>query len=324
MKKHTLHMMGYALAPLLLILEATAGWAAQPEPGADHPLVGRFEASKIIKYEQINFDEYGLITGKVEHDPPDTDIVKALEGKITHIVYETGKNYSTLAVFRAYSDALAENGFKVLFECDDAGCGDDFNDASPGYRFSSSDFAFNDSDQRYLAAYLARPEGDVYVAIQTVRNTTDGGPTHDLIYTLVDVVEIEPQEVGVVVVKAEDMAAKIRAQGSIALYGIHFDTDSAAIRPESEPTLVQIAKLLKTQPELELLVVGHTDNRGSLEYNMDLSQRRARSVVDALVSRYGIAAARLAPHGVGFLAPVASNATKAGRAANRRVELVKR
>lgn len=82
-----------------------------------------------------------------------------------------------------------------------------------------------------------------------MRNTTDGSPTHDLIYALVDVVETKSQEVGVVVIEAEDMAAKIGAQDSIALYGIHFDTDSAAIRSDSRPTPEQIAKLLKTNPK---------------------------------------------------------------------------
>jgi outer membrane protein OmpA-like peptidoglycan-associated protein len=71
-------------------------------------------------------------------------------------------------------------------------------------------------------------------------------------------------------------------------------------------------------------VVGHTDNQGTLAYNLDLSKRRAAAVVKALVRQHGIAAGRLEGHGVGFLAPVAPNDSEPNRAKNRRVELVKR
>jgi len=72
-----------------------------------------------------------------------------------------------------------------------------------------------------------------------------------------------------------------------------------------------------------VVIVGHSDNQGTLDANLALSQRRAEAVRDALVSR-GVAAERLDARGVGFLAPVASNATEEGRARNRRVELVLR
>ena len=110
----------------------------------------------------------------------------------------------------------------------------------------------------------------------------------------------------------------------MALYGILFDTNSAAIKPESTPTLQEIAKLLKSQAGLKLLVVGHTDNVGSFEANLDLSQRRAASVVKALTSGQGVSASRLVPVGVSFAAPVAPNKTDDGRARNRRVQLVER
>jgi OmpA-OmpF porin, OOP family len=84
----------------------------------------------------------------------------------------------------------------------------------------------------------------------------------------------------------------------------------------------QIAKLLKETPALKLLVVGHTDNIGSFSFNMDLSQRRAAAVVSALATRYAVRRDRLTPVGVSFASPVASNQAEAGRAANRRVELV--
>ena len=120
------------------------------------------------------------------------------------------------------------------------------------------------------------------------------------------------------------MAEEISASGRVAIYGIYFDFDKADLKPESKPTLDEIAKLLNELPELELVVVGHTDNVGSLDHNMALSKQRAAAVAAALVQDYGIPAQRLTSWGIGYLSPVASNQTDDGRALNRRVELVER
>lgn len=122
---------------------------------------------------------------------------------------------------------------------------------------------------------------------------------------------------------AAALGAGIKADGRIAVYGIQFDTGKSDIKPASEPTLAEIAKMLKAQPALKLHVVGHTDNVAGLDLNMKLSKARAEAVVQALTTRHGIAAGRLIPHGVGPVAPVASNDGEPGRAKNRRVELVK-
>lgn len=125
-------------------------------------------------------------------------------------------------------------------------------------------------------------------------------------------------------VKAAEMAGALGAEGRVSLYGILFDYDSAALRPESDATLAEIVTLLAGDPGLALFVVGHTDMTGSYDYNLDLSRRRAAAVVAALTGRFGVAADRLEPAGVGPLAPVAQNSTEEGRALNRRVELVQR
>ena len=86
----------------------------------------------------------------------------------------------------------------------------------------------------------------------------------------------------------------------------------------------EIVKLLKNNKSLELVVVGHTDNQGSFDHNMELSKRRAQAVVDKLVRDNGIQSNRLQYWGVGFLSPVASNKSEDGRKKNRRVELVEK
>jgi OmpA-OmpF porin, OOP family len=101
---------------------------------------------------------------------------------------------------------------------------------------------------------------------------------------------------------------------------INFDTGKDTIRPESSGVLEAIAAILKGHAEIgRIRVEGHTDNVGSAAYNKDLSQRRAQSVVDALVAR-GVARERLVPVGFGFERPIAPNASPLGRAKNRRVE----
>ena len=126
-----------------------------------------------------------------------------------------------------------------------------------------------------------------------------------------------------VVADASSMGKSIKETGKAALYGIYFDTGKADVKPESQDALKEIAKLMKNDGTLRLYVVGHTDNTGTLEANLKLSQDRAAAVMNALVTTYGIAGSRLKAHGDGPTAPVASNDTEAGRALNRRVELVK-
>jgi outer membrane protein OmpA-like peptidoglycan-associated protein len=108
----------------------------------------------------------------------------------------------------------------------------------------------------------------------------------------------------------------------VALYGIYFDSGKAEVKPESEAALGEIARMLGGNPSLRLLVVGHTDTDGAMASNRELSERRAGAVVQRLVADHGIAAGRLAPFGVGFASPVATNRNADGKAKNRRVELV--
>jgi outer membrane protein OmpA-like peptidoglycan-associated protein len=116
----------------------------------------------------------------------------------------------------------------------------------------------------------------------------------------------------------------LAGRGKADVYDIYFDFDSARIRPESTPSLRNIAAVLTRHADWRLAVRGHTDNVGGDAYNLALSQRRADAVKAELVATYGIAPARLTTEGEGARHPLASNATLEGRARNRRVELVRR
>lgn len=112
--------------------------------------------------------------------------------------------------------------------------------------------------------------------------------------------------------------------GRVATQGIYFDTGKDVIRPESTPTLKEIAAMLSEHTDLQLTIEGHTDNVGAASANLTLSQKRADAVRAALVSQYGIEGSRLTAVGRGQSAPAAPNTTAEGRQQNRRVELVKR
>jgi outer membrane protein OmpA-like peptidoglycan-associated protein len=119
------------------------------------------------------------------------------------------------------------------------------------------------------------------------------------------------------------IAKLLEEQGKLALYGIQFDFNQATIKPESAQVLSQVAEVLKNQHDLKLMIEGHTDNVGKPAYNMELSRKRAQSVKDYLVQNHQVDAGRLTTQGFGDTKPMAKNDTDAGRAQNRRVELVK-
>jgi outer membrane protein OmpA-like peptidoglycan-associated protein len=113
------------------------------------------------------------------------------------------------------------------------------------------------------------------------------------------------------------VAEALDAGQTAIIYGINFDVDSDRLRPDAVPALNQILSALEARA---VTIEGHTDADGSDTHNLDLSQRRAQVVVDWLVAR-GIDAGRLTPVGKGETEPIADNASSAGKAANRRVEV---
>jgi len=107
-----------------------------------------------------------------------------------------------------------------------------------------------------------------------------------------------------IVADASSLENSIKETGKVAVYGIYFDTDKSVIKPESESSLNEIAKMLNANHALKVYVVGHTDNVGSFDHNLKLSKDRADAVVKELVGKYSINADRLRPFGVGPVAPL--------------------
>ncbi len=140
-----------------------------------------------------------------------------------------------------------------------------------------------------------------------------------------DANEVTPLYIGPVRVAegGTDLYGRLSEEGRVATQGILFALNSATIRPESTPTLVEIGAMLRDHPELRLRIEGHTDSTGDDESNLDLSGQRAEAVRTFLVASYGIDGARLETEGFGETSPVDDNNTPEGRQNNRRVELVR-
>jgi len=275
----------------------------------DHPLISRYPGSFIKEYLQKDFDEFNLPLGKLTKGK--FEKTQHLGGKVTRILYQAPAGRSVTEVFRNYEGALKQAGFETLFTCTKEECG--FGPVTLyGGKIENWSLTY---EPRYLSAKLVRPRGDVYVSLYAGAS----GWQWETLY----IVEMKPMEAGLVTVDAAALAGDISRTGHAAVYGIYFDTGKADVKPESDAALAEITKLLEKDPQLKLHVVGHTDAVGALPGNMDLSKRRADAVVKLLTTKYKIAAARLDSHGVGPLAPVASNESEDGRAKNRRVELVK-
>lgn len=308
--------MFWLVGMFLLTISSAFAQEGDVKGSKDHPLISRYPKSIIVGYSALEFEEYILPLGKLKEGKLTKS--QKLEGKITRITYAVSEGRSLLEVYRNYESALKKAGFEILFVGAGTELGEGWSDI---VRIPETAFYLlkgNPEAHRYLSGKLSRPEGDVYIALYV---SMAWDPREQPVAQL-DVIEVKPMETGLVTVNAEALAKDIAKTGRVAVYGIYFDTGKADVKPESEPALKEIAKLLQQNPKLKLYVVGHTDNVGTLAANMELSKLRAEAVVKTLISKYGIDTKRLHPVGVGPLAPVASNKTEEGRAKNRRVELV--
>jgi OmpA-OmpF porin, OOP family len=345
-------------AMLLGLVCLTASWShdavagLSDVPGSkDHSMMKRYEGSVIIGYDFRKFGDMNVLLGPVKSGGPGKRNVltptktQRVEGQTTRILYVAPEGRSPLEVLRNYQLELQKAGFEIVYRCSQMECGGGQEGwlaeyylypmdrrfkqtpASPGGKpvGQVSEFALSGAkDQQFFTAKRTGSPGDAYASVYAA---TGGFKLHKETFghamVLLDVVETAPMETRMVKVDAAAMAKDIHSAGKVALYGIYFDTNSDTVKPESAAMLQEIALLLKQEPALNLYVVGHTDNVGGFDYNMDLSRRRAASVVAVLTAKHGVAAQRLKSGGVGLLAPVAPNESEDGRAKNRRVELVK-
>lgn len=334
---------------LLGFLSSVAVAAEQEAEWGDHRLIPRLQGSEIVTYRYTEFDRVSLPLGPVDRD--EFERVRELEGEHTRLTYRLpDPAISTLQVKRAYRQGLEQAGFEIEF----AGSGRDelgrrFHAQNVFDRDRPSGVSRNtmgwprdssDRDKRFMAARHA--EQEVYVSV-LIYNNRDLEPM-----VRMDVVEVPAAEPELTMeapepaqrqpldrdeivaaheredLSREDIEAGIISEGRVAVRDILFEFDSASIIDESAEALATIAEVLESNEGLDLLIVGHTDNVGDFDYNLNLSMQRARAVSEWLQREYDIEPERLQPAGAGPMAPVASNRDEDGRQQNRRVELVER
>ncbi|MEM5518429.1 OmpA family protein [Henriciella sp. AS95] len=306
---------------------------AQDIDGAvEHPMFERYPG-QVIAWQHIeNYQPYTVPVGPVTGYRRIDDLIET-EGRLTRTFYKyEGTDRTWSEIYKNYLDALEAEDFEILgkgmsadrrgsdvgsrtwqevyFILDPLSKGGEANTMKAGTSTSGGAGS--------IVAKKDRAEGTAYVVI-TVEQHAEA-----YVGTLIDIVEVEAAETGLVVVDAEAMGSDIEEYGRVVLDGIVFDFDKATLKAESKPALDAIAQYLNANPDKSFYVVGHTDSKGTFAYNSKLSSDRAMAVADALKQDYDIASDRLEPHGVGPLSPVFSNSGDAGREKNRRVELVER
>jgi OOP family OmpA-OmpF porin len=317
-----------ALAAALLAGLARAAPAqdtpATPDPGAPVGAVATAHSDR-------TFDRYALPVGPYTAGKANA---REVQGRVIWSGFRLETPEVTTAdVMAGYRARLHELGFEPIFDCTTTACGGfDFRFAvqllpAPAMLIDTADFA------QYSASRGARPG-----AAGSAMNFVSVLVSRLLGAIYIQTVLVAPGESGIVldaaphpdagapVILAQDekmLIDRLTEFGHVPVQGLVFETGGAELSDSSTAALEILAQLLMHNPDLAVVIVGHSDNAGPLDTNIALSKRRAEAVRSALIDR-GVAASRLEAHGVGFLAPVASNTTDAGRTLNRRVELVLR
>jgi outer membrane protein OmpA-like peptidoglycan-associated protein len=268
-----------------LTIASTAFAQTDVEGSKDYPGIARMPNTFLQTYAHLQFDAFTFTVATVHNQ----DKTQSVEGEKTFIRYRVkdgAARTSPLQELRNYENAARAAGGQVVWDY------------------------INGDNNAQATLKLHQGSSEIWVYLNAYTNA----------YELTIIArQAMAQEV---TIDAAAMASSLADTGSVAIYGINFDTAKSDIKPESAPAIEQIAKMLTSNPTLKVGIVGHTDMVGDATSNLKLSQARAQSVITELVSKHGIAAARLVAFGAGPWSPLASNKTDDGRAKNRRVELV--
>ncbi|MAA86659.1 MAG: hypothetical protein CME39_03230 [Haliea sp.] len=324
--------LGRILMVACLCMAASLARAQDVEGVIEHPMIERYPG-QVIAWQHIeNYQPYKVATGPVTGYRAIADWIET-EGRVTRTFYKyEGEDRTFSEIYKNFLDALRQEGFDIIGEgmsLDrkgvEIGSGQWMEVAlranpvaKPGAVNTLFAGTSSSGGAGAIVASKERAAGLVYVVVYVEQHSKN------YVGTLIDIVEVEAAETGLVVVDAEAIGSDIAEYGRVVLDGIVFDFDKATLKAESGPALEAIVSYLGANPDKSFYVVGHTDSKGTFGYNQTLSANRARAVVDTLKNDYGIASERLEPHGVGPLVPVFSNGSDSGREKNRRVELVER
>lgn len=308
------------LTLLAALLTGQLALAQHPDkPGSqDHPLLSRFAGSTIDAYQEITFDQYQLPLGP-SIDRQTLGDSLTLEGQVTKIFYlfKEEPKPSLLQLHRSYQDVLAAEEVEILFTCFRESCGlgaqDLISTKASTKRLLNGFMAFG--EHAYTAGKVSREGQNIYFGVYLKQERAN------IAYEL-HFIEVEAMSRDNITMA--DINEGMAADGKQAFYGLFFDTGKATLKASAEAELELLAQYLTEHPNQQYFIVGHTDNVGRYQSNQALSQARAESVIAALQDRYQIDVSNLQSVGVGPVSPATANSSQAGRALNRRVELVLR
>jgi len=313
------------------------------EGAINHPILEKYKNSCIVAYSESKFDAVTFPISKItSREGAQKEITE--EGKIINLLYgiENSERATVLEVQKNYEQALKQGNFEILFSAfgrkkisgsykiqsiyETFGAVDvveQYQHLKPKsyFRFSMSGHNSNiDKDDAYFVAKGKR-NGKVYtIALYIHYNRSSWKGLKDNIFVLAQIVEREDMETGQV--SAASIEKKIKNEGKEVFHNILFDFGSDNLSKESYSIIETLAEYLNANPNQKYFIIGHTDNVGTLAANQILSEKRAKAVLKALTTKYGVSKFQVTAHGVGQLSPLATNTTEEGKALNRRVEIV--
>ncbi len=295
----------------------------------EHPLISKYEGSVLLEAHVEAFMTYTLATGPAERDGFTKK--ETLDAKVHFQIYQAPAGKAIEEVWKNYILALQGAGFQVLFKCQGDQCRSGTYSNWAVLLFGNNAYNTNQiekksglsknasyiySADRYLSAVKQNGNQKIYIALSMVQ-------LKDRVLYFLDVIEPASLEAGKVTINLEYLQNEFKNNGKVVLYEFPFETNSAALLPESLNLIATIYDYLKGQTGNVYYVVGHTDDTGLFDRNMQLSKERAASVANELMKK-GIKQTMIVPHGAGPLCPVGDNRTEGGRALNRRVEIIQK
>lgn len=250
---------------------------------------------------------------------------RVLEGMIQRRVHEyPAKDIDTRSAIARYRALFAENAFEEVFYCEAATCGGFyFRFAAdiappPEMRIDVNTFAQlsvkDPAGTTHVSVLVSQVLDRIYVQTTIVGSAVEGEPLPAMAV---------PDTTTATSPESETLLAALLRNGRVVIPDIAFRTGGTDLTAESSTGIDLAAEALRERDDLKVMIVGHSDNTGDLDTNIELSQRRAESVVKLLVDA-GLAEDRFDARGIGFLSPITTNETPEGRLRNRRVEIVVR
>ncbi|SEW39460.1 OmpA family protein [Cognatiyoonia koreensis] len=282
----------------------------------------RFPGNAEMSAEIIVSDaQYALPTGPWDGSIPTLPV----EGEMVQQAWRINAvGLTSLQLLRPLREQLLNDGFEIIFECETDSCGG-FDFRFETLALPAPALQINLADFRFLSAWKADDTGsEVGISLLASQTGTAG---------YVQVIQIGGNTAAAATATgaparadassaSRSVDAALETEGYAILDGLTFATGSAQLNEGENAALAALADFLSDNPDVQVALVGHTDAEGSLEGNIALSKRRAGSVLERLVSDYGVPRRQLDAQGMGYLSPVGNNLTQEGRDANRRVEVI--